>query len=235
MTGTLSVHMPAIWPVVCPPGHSPKWWTQFQFSIVPWVLIIVYSLHRWHSGNGRYNSSGEESPGSADIFADRPGLCHQCVNVSHYPNPADWVPWPESRLCLPTLVSTRGETLPCKDGGQTAFTDVTGISTTAGSTDWETACSFADSSPGPPFYWHYKGTYRGFWATVIRTTIQCCHYRLKLKKSSPGGRKSLLNGMAELCRRKTIISSSDVSPRLWSSLEWHQTGVHVATWSWGCT
>ena len=36
-----------------------------------------------------------------------------------------------------------------KDGGQTAFTEATGDSMITGSTDRETACSFAGSSPCP--------------------------------------------------------------------------------------
>ena len=66
-------------------------------------------------------------------------------------NPTDRVPGLEGGLSVPTPKSTRRETPPYKDGGKTTLVEAAGDSTTAGTIDWETTCSFAGSSPGTSF------------------------------------------------------------------------------------
>ena len=73
------------------------------------------------------------------------------VQKSITPNPTDRVPGLEGGLSVPSSKSTRRETPPYKDGGKTTFAEAAGDSTTAGTIDWETACSFTGSSPGTSF------------------------------------------------------------------------------------
>ena len=106
---TLPVYMPPIWPVLCFMGVRKRDETHIN---LPSKYGGTYDcLHRRHTSDGGVPSAGEGPPGGINLFAGRPGVCHQHTEVDHNHSPTNRIFGIAGRLDHFTPKSTRRETL----------------------------------------------------------------------------------------------------------------------------
>ena len=143
--GTLSVHMPAVWHVLCTLGIHQS--NETSGHLPSEHGRLHGHLHRRHTPDGRVCGAGDTSSRSTALPIDRAGVHYQCAQVSDLPHSTDRVPGSPGTLYHTTFEPARGEAPPHQVGSEPDPAERSGDSTSTGSSNRETTCSIPSSSP----------------------------------------------------------------------------------------
>ena len=143
-TRALSVHMPAIRPVLCPMGFHQS--DEANSNFPPQHGSAHDSLYRRHTPDGGLPRSSGVPLGNPDIPTNKSGVYYQCSQVNNDTNPGDRIPGPTSELNNTTSKVARRETPPYQVGGKSNPPEITCDSPAAGTDNRETECSFTGSA-----------------------------------------------------------------------------------------
>ena len=221
--GTLSVHIPAIWPVLCTLGIHQSNETSGH---LPSEHGSPHGrVHRRHTPDGRVCGAGDASSRSTALPIDRAGVHYQCAQVSDLPHSTDRVPGSPGALYHTTFEPARGKAPPHQVGSEPDPAERSGDSTSTGSSNRETTCSIPSSSPSSlVLSFPSRGSTEG--TEQQQSRLHCIHQPVP----SSQGRTTVVAG--ETCSMEWQSSGSPegnsvdkvrcITAGMGSSVQWHQ-------------
>ena len=218
VAGTLSVHMPAVRPVLCTLGIHQSNETSGH---LPSEHGSPYGhLHGRHTPDGRICRAGDASSRSAALPVDRAGVHYQCAQVSSLPHSTDRVPGPPGALYHITFEPARGEAPPHQVGSEPYPVERSGDNMSTGSSNRKLHAISQAVLPAPLFYCSLQGDLKKVLSSSNQDYTASINLSLPTRKELLWWQERLVqwNGKVLIRQKEMVVVKSDTSLQGWGAV-----------------